>query len=88
MIQMIIECKCCGREIKKRVTKGLCDTCYLRFLRTGSLEQQPRGRKKGGKNSTHKNAKCTIEGCINKHTAKGLCMKHYKEQRRKEWMDK
>ena len=53
----------CEKQTKKR---GLCESCYRQSLKRGELLriQYPQN--------------CSIEGCENKHLAKGYCSKHYK----------
>ena len=57
-------CLGCGKE-KALKSKGVCNSCYVQFRRTGSYERtrQPRGM-------------CTVEGCDKPAHGRGLCDMH------------
>ncbi|MFA5898353.1 MAG: endonuclease domain-containing protein [Hyphomicrobium sp.] len=57
-------CLGCGKE-KALKSKGVCNSCYVQFRRTGSYtrERQPRGM-------------CTVSGCDKPAHGKGLCYMH------------
>lgn len=55
--------------------RGLCTAHYYRYYRTGTVVRRPRGR-------PVLNRRCTVDGCENKHVARGLCNKHYVARQR------
>lgn len=57
-------CLGCGKE-KALKSKGVCNSCYVQFRRTGTYERsrQPRGM-------------CTVPGCDKPAHGKGLCYMH------------
>jgi len=62
-----MSCSYCKNE--NVVAKGLCQACYYRQKRTGSLEHKSRK-----KQPLH----CTFEGCRDLTLARGLCETHYR----------
>ena len=71
------ECKIkdCYQPIASRET-GLCHKHHLRFIRTGTTKDPER---------VDKSKLCTEEGCDrNQQTKMGLCLKHYKQWKRKQ----
>lgn len=63
---------CTFCEKRPIVAKGLCNACYTRKQRTGSLEFVRKGR------VTY----CSIDGCSDVAHAKKLCFMHYQRQRK------
>ena len=61
--------------VKPTEARGWCRMHYGRWYRWGD-PQEPDRRKNKPK------AKCSIDGCDNDHSAKGLCKNHYEVQRR------
>ena len=62
-------CSNCGRE--KVAAKGLCQTCYYRVRRTGSLQRT----------NVINTGKCSHPGCEREAFAKNLCGYHYEKHR-------
>lgn len=58
-------CEFCKRD-KPIVAKGLCNACYQRRQKTGSLEYKQRAA-----------ATCSVADCKEPADARGLCTKHY-----------
>lgn len=67
-----MSCTYCGEE--KVVAKGLCQACYQRQYKYGTLEYQRINQPK---------KICSVDGCDGVVVAKGYCQKHYKMNQRK-----
>lgn len=63
--EMYMTCEGCGSE--KIFARKLCQACYWRLRRNGTLER---------KNAVN-HGKCGASGCREKAIAKGLCSRHY-----------
>ena len=62
---------CDACEERPAIARGLCQRCYLRQRRTGSVER---------KNVQNQGRLCSADGCDKPAMAKGLCMHHYSQQ--------
>lgn len=61
-------CLHCYAPNKPILARGLCQACYHRLRKTGSVER---------KNAVNKDQRCSIPDCGRTAWAKGLCSKHY-----------
>src|SRR5689334_15682455 len=59
-----MNCSNCG---KKHFARGLCQACYYRLRRNGSVERK----------YVINSGKCSVEGCGRDAFAKNLCQSHY-----------
>lgn len=59
-----MSCSNCGKKIFAR---GLCQACYYRLRRNGSVERK----------NVINSGKCKVDGCENEAFAKNLCQSHY-----------
>lgn len=59
-----MDCSNCG---KKHFARGLCQACYYRLRRNGSVARK----------NVINSGKCSVEGCEREAFAKNLCQSHY-----------
>jgi hypothetical protein len=59
--------KCSACPTEKIFARGLCQACYYRLRRNGTLERK----------NVSRAGKCIVEGCNEKPFAKNLCSRHY-----------